>query len=193
MLVQILLLASFLALYRLVGAFKFNQPRLINHNRNRLASTDLTTVHVGLQQSKSYPIYIGNKLLGKDLLSRLVDSKKALVVTNTIVAPIYLDKVMHALRSKGIDVVQITLPDGEVHKNMDTLMSILDAAMQARLDRKSVMVALGGGVVGDMCGFAASIYQRGIRCVMLLTVICAFLLYVPLCLEYVYPLTGVSI
>lgn len=100
-------------------------------------------------------------------------SKKALIVTNTLVGPLYLDVVKKSLLKKGIQVYDIQIPDGEEHKNMDVLMTIIDKAMDAKLDRKSTMIALGGGVVGDMTGFAAAIYQRGIKFVQIPTTLMA--------------------
>ena len=67
------------------------------------------------------------------------------------------------LEKQGTQVYEVVLPDGEEYKNMDELMKILNACMEARLDRKSTLIALGGGVIGDMTGFAAAIYQRGIK------------------------------
>lgn len=100
-------------------------------------------------------------------------SKKALIVTNTLVGPLYLDVVKKSLEKKGIQVHEIQIPDGEEFKNMDILMTIIDKAMDAKLDRKSTMIALGGGVVGDMTGFAAAIYQRGIKFVQIPTTLMA--------------------
>lgn len=109
---------------------------------------------------RSYPIYIGTgfAFTGKELTSH-IKSKKALIVTNTVVGPLYSAAVRKNLELANIEVFEVVLPDGEEHKNMDVLMTIIDAAMDAKLDRKSSMIALGGGVVGDMTGFAAAIYQ----------------------------------
>ena len=96
-------------------------------------------------------------------------SKKALIVSNTIIGPFYSLLVRNALEKKGIEVFEVILPDGEEYKTIDELMKILDAAMENKLDRKSTMIALGGGVVGDMCGFAAAIYQRGIKFIQIPT------------------------
>jgi 3-dehydroquinate synthase len=123
---------------------------------------------------RSYPIYTGSSLLSSgDLLRQHVKSKKALIVTNTIVGPLYSSLVRKALEKSGVEVSEVILPDGEEYKTMDVLMNIIDAAMDAKLDRKSTMIALGGGVVGDMCGFAASIYQRGIKFIQVPTTLMA--------------------
>lgn len=108
------------------------------------------------------------------LFKNHVVSKKALIVTNTRVGPLYSAQLRDSLLGAGVsEVVEVVLPDGEEFKRMDVLMKILDAAMEARLDRKSFMIALGGGVIGDMCGFAAAIYQRGVRFVQVPTTLMA--------------------
>lgn len=123
---------------------------------------------------RSYPIYIGTSMLENgDQLNKHVVSKKALIVTNTKVGPLYSMKVRQTLENKGVEVFEVVLPDGEEYKTMYVLMRIIDAAMEAKLDRKSTMVALGGGVIGDMCGFAASIYQRGVKFVQIPTTVMA--------------------
>ena len=121
------------------------------------------TVEVELGD-RTYPIYIGSGLLaGGDLLRKHVPGNTALVVTNETVAPLYLDRVVAALSEGGeIRVEVVILPDGEEHKNMDVLMKVFDKALDARLDRQTTFVALGGGVIGDMAGFAAACYQRGV-------------------------------
>lgn len=135
------------------------------------AKNDLLEVDLG---DRSYPIYIesGNLKVG-DQLRKHVKSKKALIVTNTKVGPLYSATVKEALEAAGVEVFEVVLPDGEEHKNMDVLMTIIDKAMEAKLDRKSTMIALGGGVVGDMTGFAAAIYQRGIKFVQVPTTLMA--------------------
>ncbi|KAJ1438137.1 3-dehydroquinate synthase [Ochromonadaceae sp. CCMP2298] len=133
--------------------------------------SDVVNVDLG---DRSYPILIGQDLLTSAEKFQLhVTSKKALIVTNTLVGPLYADKVRASLEAAGVEVHQVTLPDGEEYKTMDVLMTIVDAAMTAKLDRKSTMIALGGGVVGDMCGFAAAIYQRGIRFLQIPTTLMA--------------------
>jgi 3-dehydroquinate synthetase len=126
-----------------------------------LAVSDIVTVDLG---DRSYPIYIGRDLLNSgDELRKHVTSKKALIVTNTKVGPIYSAKVRANLEKNGVEVFEVVLPDGEEFKTMDVMMKIIDKAMEVRLDRKSTMIALGGGVIGDTTGFAAAIYQRGIK------------------------------
>jgi len=122
----------------------------------------MQTIVVALGE-RSYPIHIGNALLAQPelLLSHLVRPRVA-IVSNQCVAALYLKKFTTTLESVGIRVVPIILPDGERHKNLDTLNLIFGALLADRCDRKTTLVALGGGVVGDLAGFAAATYQRGI-------------------------------
>lgn len=135
--------------------------------------SSLDTVTIQLAQ-ESYPIYIGNGIIGDTLLlGEHFLSKKVLIVTNTIVAPLHLHKVQKQLEKHGVEVHVVILPDGEQYKSMHSINIIIDAAVEAKLDRQSCFIALGGGVVGDMCGFAASIYQRGVRFAQLPTTLMA--------------------
>ncbi|CAL0311453.1 unnamed protein product [Lupinus luteus] len=134
-----------------------------------------TTVDVDLGD-RSYPIYIGSGLLNQPhLLQRHVHGKRVLVVTNNTVAPLYLDKVVDALTrdNQNVSVESVILPDGEQYKNMDTLMKVFDKAIESRLDRRSTFVALGGGVIGDMCGFAAASFLRGVNFIQIPTTVMA--------------------
>jgi len=123
---------------------------------------------------RSYPIYIGAGLLDRlsDLLTTL-PQKRAVVVTNTTVAPLYLARVRVSLERAGIGVDAIEIPDGEAYKNLATLESILTTLLERRAERATAVVALGGGVVGDIAGFAAAIYQRGVPFVQLPTTLLA--------------------
>jgi 3-dehydroquinate synthase len=125
---------------------------------------------------RSYPIYIGSGLLGQpELLQRHVHGKRVLVVTNETVAPLYLDKVVEALTrgNPNVSVESVILPDGEKYKDMDTLMKVFDKAIESRLDRRCTFVALGGGVIGDMCGFAAASFLRGVNFIQIPTTVMA--------------------
>ena len=120
------------------------------------------TVDLG---DRSYPIHIAPgalALLGAEL--RRIGATSVLIVTNDTVGPLYLEKTLSALRKSVPDMraATVTLPDGECYKDLEHVQQILEAAADAGLDRKSVMVALGGGVVGDMTGFAAAVWMRGI-------------------------------
>lgn len=120
----------------------------------------MQTLHVDLGE-RSYPIYIGTDLLGNsELIKPHIRGKQVLVVSNETVAPLYLDKVLASLQ--GLRVESVILPDGEQFKNLDVLNQIYDALLTYHFDRKCTLIALGGGVVGDMTGFAAASYQRGV-------------------------------
>ncbi len=131
----------------------------------------METLEVSLG-ARSYPICIGPGLLrDAELLRSSVDAAQVLIVTNDVVAPLYLDSVQQAL--KGREVQTMVLPDGEQHKTLATLSTILDCLVGARFHRDACLLALGGGVVGDIAGFAAACYQRGIRFVQVPTTLLA--------------------
>ena len=126
--------------------------------------TEQTTILLNVDLGeRSYPISIGPNLLNDGaLLARHVNGGKVAIVTNTTVAPLYLDRVEQGLRGAGKQVISIVLPDGEEHKNWTSLMAIFDALLAAKADRKTTLVALGGGVIGDLTGYAAASYMRGV-------------------------------
>ncbi|MDP2323818.1 MAG: 3-dehydroquinate synthase [Gammaproteobacteria bacterium] len=127
------------------------------------------TVELG---TRSYPILIGNGLLAqRAILDPHLRRRDAMIVTNETVAPIYLEPVKSLLA--GSRVSTTVLPDGEQHKTMATVGRVLDALVEARYGRDCVIVALGGGVVGDIAGFAASIYQRGVDFIQVPTTLLA--------------------
>jgi shikimate kinase / 3-dehydroquinate synthase len=131
------------------------------------------TIDVALG-SRSYPIEIGRGLLDDpQLLARHLGGGKVAIVTNTTVAPLYLARVAAPLRAAGREVVEIVLPDGEEHKHWATLNLIFDGLLANKCDRKTTVVALGGGVIGDMAGFAAATYMRGVRFVQVPTTLLA--------------------
>lgn len=110
---------------------------------------------------RSYPIYIGSGLLADPaLLSKHIRSKQVLVVTNTTIAPLYLDAVLKNLSAYSTE--HLILPDGEQYKTLDTVMRVFNALLAHRFSRNATLIALGGGVIGDLGGFAAACYQRGI-------------------------------
>jgi len=112
---------------------------------------------------RAYPIHIGTGILDDaSLYAPHVAGRQAAVVTNATVAPLYAARVEAALAKAGARAIRIVLPDGEAFKDWQHLDRIFGGLLEARLDRRSVLVAVGGGVVGDMAGFAASAYQRGI-------------------------------
>ena len=133
----------------------------------------MRTVTVGLG-ARAYPIHIGEGLLARaDLILPHLPQRKVSVVTNTTVAALYLDKFSATLRGAGVEIVPVVLPDGEEHKNWQTLNAIFDALLSNRCERKSAIIALGGGVVGDLAGFAASSYQRGVPFIQVPTTLLA--------------------
>ena len=112
---------------------------------------------------RSYPIYIGEGLIKNNILFQrhLKNSTKAIVISNETIAPLYADDVISAV-AQFTKVESLVLPDGEVHKNLGTVERIFDFMLSTKCDRKSTIIGVGGGVVGDICGFAAACYQRGI-------------------------------
>jgi len=120
----------------------------------------MQTLHVDLGE-RSYPILVGEGLLDQgELLQTHIKGRQVAIVTNDTVAPLYLQRLIRSLGAYA--VTPIVLPDGESHKNWQTLQTIFDGLLEARHDRGTTVVALGGGVIGDMAGFAAASYQRGV-------------------------------
>ncbi len=110
---------------------------------------------------RSYPIYISNNLLNDpSLIRQHIQGKSAVIISNTTVAPLYLERVQSAL--EGLKHEAIILPDGEAYKTLDSLNQIYTQLLQHRFDRNTTLIALGGGVIGDITGYAAASYQRGI-------------------------------
>src|SRR5690554_1960883 len=121
----------------------------------------MRTLTVDLAE-RSYPIHIGSGILHRaDLFHPHLASRKVAIVSNASVAPLYLDTLRQALQD--YELTEIILPDGESYKDWPTLQKIFDALLQDRHDRKTTLIALGGGVTGDMTGFAAACYQRGVN------------------------------
>ena len=119
------------------------------------------TVNLPAGAARSYPIHIGHGLLhDRDLLASIIPQRQICIVTNDNVAAHYLAPLTAALADKT--VITVHLPDGEAHKNLASYAQILDALVAARYDRDSLIIALGGGITGDIAGFAAATYQRGI-------------------------------
>jgi 3-dehydroquinate synthase len=122
--------------------------------------------------SRSYPIYIGSGALRlRDAFDQVIPARDVLIVTNTTVGPLYAAGVTEALSPRRC--LEVVLPDGEVHKTLANVSRILDVLIANRFARDSCVVALGGGVVGDMSGFAAACYQRGIAFVQMPTTLLA--------------------
>lgn len=126
------------------------------------------TLHVDLAE-RSYPIYIGKDLFSEaDLLARHVSGNQVAIVSNETVAPLYVDRVRAALDS-ATQITDIILPDGEQYKTLDNLSVIFDRLLAEGHNRTTTIIAVGGGVVGDMAGFAASAYQRGVNFIQIPT------------------------
>jgi len=131
----------------------------------------MNTLHVDLGP-RSYPIFIGEGLLDQaDLLLPYLAGSQVMLVSNETVAPLYLDRVKAHLG--GHRCAEVILPDGEEYKTLEVLDRIFDALLRERFDRRCTLVALGGGVVGDMTGFAAAVYQRGVAFIQIPTTLLA--------------------
>jgi len=137
-----------------------------------MAKLDIYQQLAVICDSHEYPIYIGaNFLTDSELLNRHVDAGQVLIVTNDTLAPLYLEQVLQSFTSLQCDVV--ILPDGEQHKNEKNLFTIYDTLIKNNHHRDTTLVALGGGVIGDITGFAAATYQRGVRFIQLPTTLLA--------------------
>ena len=131
------------------------------------------TLTVGLGE-RSYPIHIGRGLLDRpELFAPHLASRRAAVVTNDVVAPLYAPAVERALGACGTRSLRVVIPDGEAQKRWETLDRVHGELLRAQADRKTVIVALGGGVVGDLAGFAAATYQRGVDFIQVPTTLLA--------------------
>ena len=130
------------------------------------------TVNLG---ERSYPIYIGRSLLSNtEKLLAHIKGCQVLVVTNTAIAPIYLHGILDILSTKSsLKVDSVVLPDGEAYKNLETLNQIFSRLLELGHNRTTTLIALGGGVVGDMAGFAAAAYQRGVDFIQIPTTLLA--------------------
>ncbi len=133
----------------------------------------MRTLTVALD-ARSYPIHIGTGLLARaDLVLAHLKAPLVAIVSNEIVAPLYLTAFSRALRDHGVRVTEIVLPDGEEFKNWQTLNRIYDALLEHRCERATTIIALGGGVIGDLAGFAAASYQRGVPFIQVPTTLLA--------------------
>ena len=131
----------------------------------------MKTVNVDLGE-RSYPIFIGQDLLGKKAwLIPYIKGQQVMVVSNETVAPLYLEKTLAGL--KDFKTSTTILPDGESYKTLTILNQIFDRLLEERFDRQCTLVALGGGVIGDMTGFAAACYQRGVHFIQIPTTLLA--------------------
>jgi 3-dehydroquinate synthase len=123
---------------------------------------------------RSYPIHIGTGLLARpELIIPHLPQPRTVIVTNPTVGALYLDVLRGALERTGVGTAAVTVPDGESHKNWETLNAIFDALLANRSERKTALIALGGGVVGDLAGFAAAVYLRGVPFIQMPTTLLA--------------------
>lgn len=133
----------------------------------------METIHVVLAD-RGYPIHIGPGLLRRaDLIVPHLAQPRVAVVTNAVLETLYLGTLRSTLDAAGVQVVPIVIPDGETEKNWDTLRAIVDALLSHRCERKTTVMALGGGVVGDLAGFAASVFLRGVPFIQIPTTLLA--------------------
>ncbi|KAL7469704.1 hypothetical protein ACHAXS_009973 [Conticribra weissflogii] len=147
------------------------------------APIEYDTVRVDLANGRDYPIYIGSSFphsQATSLLRRHVHGKRVLLITNDRISPLYLEEYRAILADdegaddgKELVVETLVLPDGEENKSLEVMTLILDRALELGLDRKSTFVALGGGVIGDMVGFASAVYQRGVNFIQIPTTVMA--------------------
>jgi len=135
-------------------------------------SVVMHTLHVELDE-RSYPVYIGRDLFDDhSLLGKHITGTQVVLVSNDTVAPVYLDRVRAALGERHL-ITEVILPDGEQFKTLDTLSQIFDQVMADRHNRSTTFIAVGGGVVGDITGFAAACYQRGVHFIQVPTTLLA--------------------
>lgn len=131
----------------------------------------MKTLDVDLDD-RSYPIFIGAGILERaELIRPFLNGRQVMVVSNETVAPLYLDRLASSF--SDLELQKVILPDGEVYKTLETLNVIFDALLQNRFNRSCALVALGGGVVGDIAGFAAATYQRGVDLIQVPTTLLA--------------------
>ena len=163
--------------------------QLVQKLINKLISTDLDslqqtnnqhTMHTlsvdftPSSEKRSYPIHIGHGILERvELIIACLPQKRVAIVSNTTVASLYLEKLRAALEKRGVTSIQIIIPDGEIHKNWLTLNLIYDALLKNHCERNTAILALGGGVVGDLAGFAAATYLRGVPFIQIPTTLLA--------------------
>ena len=131
----------------------------------------MKTIEVDLDD-RSYPIYIGSSLLSnEELITKHISSNQVLVVTNETIAPKYLDSVEKVLA--GVNYESIILPDGETYKSLDSFNEVISRLMEKKFSRTCLLIALGGGVIGDLTGFVAACYQRGVKFIQIPTTLLA--------------------
>ena len=133
----------------------------------------MQTLSVALAE-RSYPIYVGSGIIDDvDRIVKALPAPRVALITNNIVGPLYADVLSRSLIQRGVAVTLVTLNDGEINKTWASLDIVFDAMLRARCDRRTTLLALGGGVVGDVAGFAAAIFMRGIPFIQIPTTLLA--------------------
>lgn len=127
-----------------------------------------TVISVDLDNQRSYPIYIGANILGDNTIRQHISGKQVCIVSNETIAPLYLSTLLESLGS-DYQIDTVILPDGEAYKTTDTLGLIYNHLLEKKHNRTTTLIALGGGVVGDITGFAAASYQRGVNFIQIPT------------------------
>jgi len=127
-----------------------------------------TVISVDLDNERSYPIYIGEGTLAEDTIRQHITGKQVCIVSNETIAPLYLDSLLASI-GPDYHIDTVILPDGEAYKTIDTLGLIFDQLLEKKHNRTTTLIALGGGVVGDITGFAAASYQRGVNLIQIPT------------------------
>lgn len=137
-------------------------------------ASEMQTLTVGLAE-RSYPIHVGSSLLQRtaELLLPYLPRRRTVIVTNTTVAPLYLGRLQSHLERQGVRCNSIVLADGEQYKNADSINAIYSELLSSRSERDTPLIALGGGVIGDMTGFAAATYLRGVPFIQIPTTLLA--------------------
>lgn len=152
---------------------KLAQQLVTHKQRNNMMQT-ITVDLISTPDQRSYPIHIGNNLLEQaNLILPHLLQKRVAIISNTTVAPLYMNKLCVALERHGVEFVPIILPDGESYKTWETLNQIYDALLTHRCERHTTIIALGGGVVGDLAGFAAASFLRGVPFIQIPTTLLA--------------------
>lgn len=133
----------------------------------------MQTIQVDLE-GRGYPIHIGSGLLQRaDLITRSLAQPRVAVVTNATIESLYYASLARSLEASGVEVIKVVLPEGEAFKTWETLNLVFDALLANRCERKTTLIALGGGVIGDITGFAAASYQRGVPFIQVPTTLLA--------------------
>jgi len=174
---------SFIKVQSSIAGEAVPHNRLKSHMKRHMAGdlindvSEYDTVKVDLSDGRDYPIYIGHKFneaQAGNMIRSHIKGSSALLITNDRIAPMHLDRYKNLLLEGGdINLHTLVIPDGEDKKTLDVLNLILDKCLEEGLDRKVTFLALGGGVIGDMVGFAAAIYQRGVNFIQIPTTVMA--------------------